>query len=189
MADLTLLLERLMYLLRSEQRDAGAQQGLQPVHFSSLLYLSQANRYSDTPAGATEFLGATKGTISQSLLLLERRGLIEKTPDEKDGRVTHMRLTAEGRKALMNGWPSRAVRAGLEELTETDRERLGNALLGFLAGLQRANGARSFGVCRTCRLFEQTGRGSRCGLTGERLTAAQTEKICREHELATEAPR
>ncbi|MCI0482724.1 MAG: MarR family transcriptional regulator, partial [Candidatus Dadabacteria bacterium] len=64
------LIERLGNLLRAEERAAGA--GLLPVHVRMLSYLSVCNRYSDTPAAVTEFAGATKGTSSQSIAVLER---------------------------------------------------------------------------------------------------------------------
>ena len=185
MADLPLLLERLTNLLRAEQRDGGSDDALQPVHLSSLLYLSRANRYSDTPTAVTEYLGATKGTVSQSLLLLERKGLIAKQSDAQDRRVTHLELTNEGRRRLRKSWPSARVREALAGLSESQEKRLEDALRDFLTSLQRAHGSRSFGVCHTCSLFERLGRGRfRCGLTAEPLEKAQIEKICREYEPA-----
>lgn len=179
MADnLALLLERLGNLLRTEMRGAA----LQPVHLSALLYLSRANRYSDTPAGVTEYLGATKGTVSQSLTLLQQRGLIAGTRDEKDGRVTHLELTAAGKKELAAQWPLPKVSRALADLPEQERSELERSLTGLLTSLQKTNESRSFGVCNTCRMFERvSSRRFRCGLTGENLVREQTEKICREH--------
>ena len=34
---------------------------------------SKANRYSNTPQALADYLGLTKGTVSQTLLLLDRR--------------------------------------------------------------------------------------------------------------------
>jgi MarR family transcriptional regulator, negative regulator of the multidrug operon emrRAB len=50
--------------------------------------------------------------------------------------------------------------------------------------LQRANGSRTFGVCRSCRFFRRQRSGFECGLTGEPLSAADSAMICREHEPA-----
>ena len=38
-----------------------------------LFYLNQANRFSNTPQALTEYLGLTKGTVSQTVLVLESR--------------------------------------------------------------------------------------------------------------------
>ena len=189
MGDLSLLLERLTNLLRAEQREGGSHVSLQPVHLSSLLYLSRANRYSDTPAGITEYLGSTKGTVSQSLLVLERKGLIAKRPDKRDGRVIHLELTDRGKRFLEDQWPSRHVREAVAMLPEPRLKKLQDALRELLTALQRAHGSRSFGVCRTCSLFERLGDGRfRCGLTLEPLAEVETGKICREHRAARARP-
>ncbi len=73
------LLERLASLLRSENRQMLVEFGLQPVQFEVLQYLSICNRYSDTPMAVTEFFGQTKGTVSQTLKVLEKKNLLEKT--------------------------------------------------------------------------------------------------------------
>ncbi|MFN2812475.1 MarR family winged helix-turn-helix transcriptional regulator, partial [Escherichia coli] len=67
---------------------------------SALHYLARCNRYSDTPLGVTEYLGLTKGTVSQSLKVLEGRGLISKLPDARDRRSVHLRLTDAGRALI-----------------------------------------------------------------------------------------
>ena len=182
MSELPILLERITNLLRAEQREAGAEAGLQPVHLAALAYLARANRYSDTPAALTEYLGATKGTVSQSLGVLERKGLIRKRSDADDRRVTHLELTPDGEQAAAQ--PSERVQAALEGLSDDQRRRLEASLVEFLTALQRTQGGRRFGVCRTCRLFEQEGDGFRCGLTGEPLSPVETGKRCREHEPA-----
>ncbi len=179
------LMERICNLLRSLQREAGAAVGLQPVHMAALAYLERANRYSDTPAGVAEYLGLTKGTVSQSLLVLEREGYIEKEPDGKDKRVVHLRLRGAGRRLVRDNAPPRLFGAAARQLSPADRAALGEYLGRLLREMQRINGSRSFGVCRSCRFFTtESGGRSRCGLTGEALTKADSRRICREHELA-----
>ena len=173
------LLERVGNLVRAMQREVAGRHGLQPVHLSALSYLTRANRYSDTPAAVTEYLGVTKGTASQTLLLLERKGLLERRPDEADRRVVRLTLTAAGRRVAAEALTPEGLQAALEDL---EAKGLEEALADLLKGLQRANGLRSFGVCRTCRHFTHVGSRFRCGLTGEGLTKADSNRICREHE-------
>ena len=66
------LIERIAALIRSEERKKCTAVGLQTVHLQALNYLSRCNKYSDTPAALTNYLGMTKGTVSQSLSLLEK---------------------------------------------------------------------------------------------------------------------
>ena len=75
------LIERLANLLRQETRLEGQSLGLQPIQQEALYYLSTCNRYSDTTLAVTEFLGLTKGTVSQSLKILESKALISKVKD------------------------------------------------------------------------------------------------------------
>ena len=94
------VIERMTALIRSEERKKCAELGLQPVHLQVLDYLSRCNRYSDTPAALTNYLGMTRGTVSQTLLLLEKKGYVKKTTDAADRRVVHLSLLPEGENIL-----------------------------------------------------------------------------------------
>src|SRR5688572_13397288 len=94
------LVERLGNLIRAEMRRMGSEHSLQVVHLQALVYLHRANRYSNTPQALAEFLQLTKGTVSQSLLLLDRRGLIERYEDEVDRRVVRLRLSPSGEQVV-----------------------------------------------------------------------------------------
>ena len=64
-------LERIANLLRTDTRKLGVGKGLQPVQMEALHYLSCCNRYSNTPVAVSDYLGLTKGTVSQTLGVLE----------------------------------------------------------------------------------------------------------------------
>ena len=93
---LHLVLERISSLFRAQLRDTANEHDLKLVQLEALVYLSVANRYSDTAAALGEYLGVTKGTISQTIRALEQRGLVQKAADANDGRVLHCRLTKDG---------------------------------------------------------------------------------------------
>ncbi len=177
------LIERLGSLLRSEQRRLGAPHDLEPVHLQALAYLSRANRYSDTPIAVAEFLGLTKGNVSQRLMALERAGLLTRRPDGTDGRVVHLAPTARARTLLRALTPPPGWRAALQT-AGIDEAAMVSALTALLAGLQRANAQRTFGQCQTCRFLRREKGGFVCGLTLEPLTPADTQLLCREHESA-----
>lgn len=173
------LLERLGNLLRAEERRAGQAHGLQPVHLHALSYLARCNRYSDSPAGVTAYLGVTKGTASQTLRRLQDKQLVRTRPDREDGRRQHLTLTAKGKRVLAAAVPPPAIRSALAGLTSAKGE---SVLEELLRRLQRENDSRSFGVCHSCRHHLRRGARSECGLTGEALSPADAELICREHE-------
>lgn len=174
------LTERISSLFRASLRQAASTHGLKIVQLEALVYLSMANRYSDTPAALTEYLGVTKGTVSQTIKALERRGLLKKRPDANDGRVVRCRLTKQGRAVVDEAYPTALVR----DLPKAPLAATTLALESFLQQLQRANDFQTFGVCRSCRFYQPKASGGRCGLTEEPLSARDSTLICREHEAA-----
>ncbi len=177
------LLDRLAGLLRGEVRSQLATQGLQPVQFEALQYLASCNRYSDTPMAVTEFLGQTKGTVSQSLKVLEKHGLVTKFADSKDKRIAHIRVTAQGHNVLRAALPSQLLLQACEALPAETIEQLNQSLSALLLAAQRANGFKTFGQCRTCIHNRTVAKGIHCALTNEALSAKDVTLICREHEL------
>ena len=176
-------LERIANLIRTDVRRKGTGNGLQPVQLEALHYLSRCNRYSNTPVAVAEFLGLTKGTVSQTLGVLESNGLIEKRTDSHDRRVVHLSLTAFGEDIIEDSVPPAVLRSAVEGMSEAEAETTLQVLDGILRRLQHANALRTFGACKSCRHHVVQDDGSRrCSLTTERLSDADAEKICREHE-------
>jgi len=184
------LVERLGNLLRSEDRatGSGSGSGLQPIHMQILRYLSACNRYSDTPAGVGEFVGATKGTTSQSINVLERNGYLKKHPDGEDGRVIHLSLTEKAECFIEREFPPPEFTDAVTAMKPGDLNKLSELLNELLVLFQRQNKGIAFGVCHTCRYFKRDGLGDshQCGLTHEPLTERESFMICREHEYTSE---
>jgi DNA-binding MarR family transcriptional regulator len=177
------LLDRLAGLLRSETRGLLTEHGLQPIQFEALHYLSVCNRYSDTPMAVTEFLGQTKGTVSQSLKVLEKNGLLEKVADDKDKRVTHLKISTAGRELVSQLMPSPLMQNVSDEFKQKEIQELNQSLTHLLLTMQKQNQFKSFGQCLTCQHNIKTdGNEYVCGLTKEALSAHDVELICREHE-------
>jgi MarR family transcriptional regulator, negative regulator of the multidrug operon emrRAB len=176
-------IERMAALLRSEERKKCTSLGLQPVHLQALIYLSKCNKYSDTPVALTNFLGMTRGTVSQTLSLLEKRGYLKKTADTKDRRVVHLALLPEGRAVLELAKPADLFCQAAVLLKENPTLDYETVYANTLKALQKANKSRSFGLCKTCLYFTTTTDGFVCGLTKEVLTQSDSEKICQEHAV------
>ena len=180
--DIYELIECMTALIRSEERKKCTELGLQPVHFQVLNYLSRANKYSNTPAAVANYLGMTRGTVSQSLIILEKKGYIEKTQDTNDKRVIHLRLLNEGASVLQQARPSDLFHSATDILHSTGQALTdANVFEQALTALQKANHSQSFGVCKTCRNFSEKDGEFFCQLTQETLTVDDSEKICQEH--------
>lgn len=166
-------LERLTALHRNLMRKFAAEEGLQLVHVEILQYLSVCNRYSDTTQAISEYLGQTKGSISQSLGHLEENGFIKRTQDKSDKRVFHLSLLAKGNSVTQRM---------LDSIHLEGSEKLEPILQSLLASIQKKNGLKSFGVCMSCKFNQNPGKNSFiCGLTKEKLMVEDVKKICREH--------
>jgi len=176
------LIECMAALIRSEERKRCTELKLQLVHFQVLEYLSFCNKYSDTPAAIANYLGMTRGTVSQTLIFLEKRTFIKKNQDSSDKRVFHIQLLSKGLTILNKAKPTelflRAARILQENSLIIDSEDI---FIEALTALQKANDLHSFGVCKTCKNFTRKPKGFFCELTQEKLSKKDSEKICQEH--------
>ncbi|MEH6631203.1 MAG: MarR family winged helix-turn-helix transcriptional regulator [Halopseudomonas aestusnigri] len=176
------LLSRLSRLVNHEGHAAG----LKPAQWDALRYLAQANRFSRSPGALTSYLGATKGTISQTLMSLEKKGLVEKTQDPNDKRSVGLDLTTVG-KNLAREDALRPFADVLEVLSKEDQKDIEEALQKLLIAKLRSEGNRPFGICKSCRHFRKdapSGDPHFCDLLKESLSVVGSEKICIEQEAA-----
>jgi DNA-binding MarR family transcriptional regulator len=181
---LTLLgiLDRLANLLRADLRRVGAAQGLQAVHLQALIYLAQANRFSNTPQALAEYLGLTKGTVSQSLMLLDRRSLVERYEDELDRRVVRLRLAQAGEELLEGAGLHELWRGAMRDVRASRIRSVVSALRETMFLLQARAGGCNFGTCETCQHWERrSARVYHCAWYGERLSLAESRLLCRAH--------
>ena len=178
--DLTVLLERLARVVQNDAHSGG----LKPVQWEALRYLARANRFSRTPSALTAYLGTTKGTVSQTLGALERKGLVAKETDPADRRQVHIALTEDGAR-LLDDDPINALLQSTAALPEADGAGIAEGLQAILAETLRRRGGRPFGACHTCRFFKADhpdGAPHRCGLLEAPLSAEDSELICVEQE-------
>jgi len=180
------LIERISTLVRSEERKIYTALALQPIHGQVLEYISQCNQHSNTPASVTEYLGLTKGTMSQTLQLLVRKGYIEKFQDESDRRVIRLKILAAGQDIVDRIKPLEIFQQAENQINSENFTNLTDGLSKTLIALQQANDSKSFGLCNTCIYFAEQGAHYHCGLTDQPLKQADIEKICKEHTLSVE---
>ena len=158
-------------------RQAANSEGMQTVHLEILRYLSISNHYSNTAQALSEYLGQTKGSISQSLKILEIQAYVNRKPCSKDKRVTRLYLTKKGTDSLVR--MSAYLMPDLEETTSNVA-----LIKDLLQKWQIKNKHKGFGQCQSCRFNRSLKNGTfECGLTNEPLSNIDIRKICREHEF------
>lgn len=183
---ITGLIERLARLMRASGHEAG----LNPAQLEALRYLAACNRFSNSPWALAGYLAATKGTVSQTIQALERKGLVAKAARPGRGRSIAITLTEAG-WAVLAGDPWRRISDQVMALEPPDRVALGKMLSSILGGLLAENGLKSFGICRSCRYFERgggvPGYHDRCGLLKLDLAPGDADLICAEHRAPAAA--
>ena len=189
------LIERLGRLTRGAQHA----EGLKPAQWEALRFLSRANKASRNPGALADFLSSTRGTVSQTLITLEKKGLIIRSINPGDGRGKNLELTDEGR-ATVNRDPLRLIEAAVAKATNAnvanDADDGGTLAIGLESVLHEValqNGAPSFGKCDGCVHFIENGaiddeRGPhRCRMLGTSISESEQNLICRAHEACSAA--
>lgn len=166
-------------IARLARLDAAAtwDDALNPVQVAALEYLARANRFSRAPSHVADYLGTTRGTMSQTLKTLMRKGYVSERRSETDRRSISYDLTEPGRAIAMRGGALLEAIGGLPESVMAD---LGDGLASLLTHQLRQNNGRPFGICRTCAHHRVTGEGAYCTLLSVPLAPEEPDQICHE---------
>lgn len=181
------LLDRLGRLTRELQ----FANGLNPAQWEALRFLAQANKYSRSPTALADYLGATKGTVSQTLIALESKGLITRCKKTEDRRQVDLCLTDAG-QAMLAKDPMQTLEQAAQEVADELGAEMVKGLSRLLHDLQTRNQINEFGVCQDCSLFCVNAQAALadldaattaaasgvCGNTGETIDGAEKTKIC-----------
>ena len=168
------LLERISRVYASEEWD----EGVNPAQRAALAYLARANRFSRSPSHVAEYLSTTRGTASQTLKALARKGLIAEQRSTTDKRSISYDVSRTGKKVLDSQSLSDMA---LDGFSQSELEQLINLLSALARNALRAQGGKSFGVCRTCKFHRVQKSKPYCSLLDEILLPAETDEICHEH--------
>ena len=176
MSDVAALSELILRLARLEQTEAW-QDDLNPAQRAALAYLMRANRFSRAPSQVADYLGTTRGTVSQTLKSLTAKGHLVAESVPGDRRSIRYRVTDTGRAAMAQ---SGVLERALTVLDPAATRRLQALLTDLLGKAIAANLGRPFGVCADCAHFRPGVSGGFCALLSESLTPDETGQICHE---------
>ena len=153
--------------------------GLNPAQWDSLRFLAQANRFSRTPGALAVFLGTTKGTASQTLNALEKKGYLTRVPDPDDKRVRHIAITPEG-EALLTEDPLNCLDLAIDRLPGEMIDTMAQGLKELCTNLQARCGGQDMGICDSCGHFQgATDDGNmRCGYKQADLSCEDAKRVC-----------
>lgn len=95
--------------------------GLNPAQWSALRYFAQALPGARSVTAFARYHGTTKGTASQTVQALQKKGLVERRENVDDRRSTLLELTEKGHH-MLGADPLNDLAAAIETL---DRDRHG----------------------------------------------------------------
>ncbi|MFV1635860.1 MULTISPECIES: MarR family winged helix-turn-helix transcriptional regulator [Phaeobacter] len=160
---------------------AGWTGDLNPTQRAALEYLIEANQFSRSPSHVAEYLGTTRGTMSQTLKALVRKGYAAERRQKSDQRSISYELTEAGVTAVTEPNP---IADAIGSLPAGVQNALGDGLLKSLRQALAANGGHSFGKCKTCAYHEADSENGFCSLLKLALEPGENDKICIEHKEA-----
>ncbi len=113
-------LARLIEQVGKAAYNLGFTPGLNPAQWAALRYFDEATTERRTVTGFAQFQGTTKGTASQTVAALVRKGYLRRVGDKQDRRVHRLVLTDES-QALLRGDPLQQLSQALEALSQEER--------------------------------------------------------------------
>jgi DNA-binding MarR family transcriptional regulator len=166
----------LVHVSRAAQSE-DARSGLTAAQWTCLRFFARANGTTRTPSAFASFQATTRGTASQIIKSLERRGLVVRTRSDRDRRSVSFDLTGEGRRMMAQDPLHDLVRL-IDGLGETEGGRFLTTLSRLSSALAERRAVPAFGTCSDCNHFGTSGSAAHCACMAADLAADEIHKLC-----------
>ena len=160
--------------------------GLNPAQWAALRYFDRANRFSRTVSAFAQYHGTTRGTASQTIRSLVRKGYLLRLPAKHDQRSFRLDLTDTARQALDSD-PFGEFVSAASTLPAAQCSALAKGLRAILDQVLEKRAQQPFGVCTSCEHLcaldgeREGGCGHHCRLQDELLAHQELGRICVDH--------
>ncbi len=186
-------LSRLSVIARHDDWEQAKRVGLNPTQLAILNLLTARVEGMGVQAIARH-LALSQPTVTDSILALERKSLVEKRPGA-DKRAVIIRVSEEGRQAASaaDGAAS-ALTAAVDALSGKQQENLLLLLVQMIRHLQESDAIPVQPMCATCRYFApfahpEGERPHHCHYVNAAFGSRDIRIDCREHVTADPATR
>jgi len=183
-------LSRIGTVLRSQAWQGADPTGVHPTQAQVLVFLARTRPSGVRLSELADRLAVTRSTASESVKALERKGLLERRPDPKDGRAIAIVLTSAGEEvaARVAVWPDLLLEV-VADLDASEKGALLRMLLKLIRGLQLRGEIAPHRMCVTCRFFQPRVHDDplqphHCGYVDAPFGDCQLRVDCREFEPA-----
>ncbi len=180
-------LERIAQTFRVMLWDACKDWGLSPIQWQMLIFMRHHGPAKRKVGHLAAEFNLTKATISDSIRVLEKKGLISRIAEPGDSRSSVLHLTPEGERVSAHAvqYASRLLDQ-VVTLPADDQARLLHSLLELIARLNQTGVIAVQRMCFTCVHYRKgyNEHAHYCSLMGTALQSAELRIDCPEHELA-----
>jgi DNA-binding MarR family transcriptional regulator len=147
--------DRLAAALRSDQWSRAGAVGLNPTQILALEYVASRDEHGVRIKNIAEQLGVSQPTATDTIVSLERKGLIEKKPDKKDARATAVLVTREGRAMLASlAKTTLATETAFSQLETNEQADLLLLQIKLIRLLQQVGAIPAQRMCASCQYFK-----------------------------------
>ena len=185
-------LARMAVIARLDEWNRAKVSGVNPTQLA-ILTLLEGRRSGMGVKDVAAHLGVSQPTATDSILSLEKKGLVAKRADPADKRAVSVALTEDGFAALAHEGGALSEQA-VGSLGDREQEELLLALVKMIRHLQEQNAIPVQRMCVTCRFFgpfahPDEDRPHHCHLVDAAFGQRDLRVDCREHEQADPASR
>ncbi len=180
---LVVALERISEAFRVMLWQQSKAQGLSPIQIQILIFC-RFHHQAMCKVGylASEF-NMTKATISDSVKVLEKKGLIDKEPEPEDSRSYLIKITAEGERLLRKVAPfANEMVTAVQGLSSLEKVNMFSGLLRVIHHLHEKGIISIQRMCQTCRYYERSMQGPYCNFLEQPLRDKDLRIDCPEYE-------
>lgn len=116
--------------------------GLNPAQWSAMRYFAQAAPEARSVVAFARYHRTTKGTASQTIAALLKKGLLDRRRNDRDRRSADLEVTAQGVGLLQND-PLNELAQAVGLLNETERRAMTRGLERILTTLEARRDTKS----------------------------------------------
>ncbi|RKE85653.1 MarR family transcriptional regulator [Rhizobium sp. AG855] len=165
--------------------------GLNPTQLA-ILVLLEGRHSGMSVKDISAHLGVSQPTATDSVLALERKGLVLKQVSETDKRGLAITITREGLSLLSGEHSGTLADRAVASLTDDEQQDLLLALIKMIRSLQAENAIPVQRMCVSCRFFAPfahagSAQPHHCHLVDAAFGQRDLRVDCREHEPADPA--
>lgn len=187
-------LERIATALKSEDWARSRSLGVNPTQLAILRVLD-GRRSGLSVKDLSAHLGVSQPTVTDSILALERKALVEKRADQSDGRSVRVVITGGGIASVgASELGAGAVGQATAALEDDDQQQLLVQLVSVIRQLQEQGAIPIQRMCVGCRYFRpyahaDAARPHHCTFVDAAFGQQDLRIDCRDHETADPSTR